>query len=402
MPMKGIAKLKIAYINTLYYPYQVGGAERSVQLLAEAMVTKGHQAHVITLTREGDRTQETHNGVVVHRLPLRNLYWPMGTVRRNALKRMAWHLADSFNVGARRDVAALLPAISPDIVHTNSLSGFSVSAWSAARRLQIPLVHSARDYYLLHPNCKLYTPKGIQRADSLTCRLWSAVKRLESRHVDAFISISDYVRRLHMDLGFFSRAASTTIYNPIRIPRQVVRKEGGPWTYGYLGRLDHSKGVDILLAAFERIDDGEHRLLIAGSGDPDYERELKARAGAGVEFLGHTKLGDFFPRVDCLVVPSRWAEPLGRVVLEAYAHGVPVIGADSGGIPEIINHGNTGLTFRSGNLAELSDCLLRIKALPRELMFAECRSMARRFSDDVIIDAYIDFYRRVAEEYAAH
>lgn len=392
--------MKIVYINSLYHPEHVGGAEKSVQLLAEAMLALGHEVHVITLSRAGAAEVDSHNGVRIHRVPLRNLYWPDASIARPAIKRLAWHVVDMFNVRSRNDVLSVLKDIQPDIVHTNGLSGFSVAAWSAIQCVGAPIVHSARDYYLIHPNAKLYAKGDIQRTDSMVVRFWSAIKRWESRKVDAFVSISNYVRALHVDAVFFPRARLATVYNPIRIPGAVKPRSEGPWTFGYLGRLDESKGLELLIDAFEQFGGAESRLLIAGKGDPSYEDSLQRRAKGNVMFLGQVQPDMFFPTINCLVTPSRWAEPLGRVVLEAYAQGVPVIGSSAGGIPEIIDEGKTGLTFKSGSLSDLGRCMSEIRRIHAPNAFAQCRAMAEHFSSEAIVRTYAKLYAEIVEDHA--
>ena len=60
-----------------------------------------------------------------------------------------------------------------------------------------------------------------------------------------------------------------------------------------------------------------------------------------------------FNQIGCLVVPSQWEEPFGRVVVESYGYGVPVIGSNCGGIPELIDDGVTGWIFKSESRGEL-------------------------------------------------
>ena len=63
-------------VNTLYYPYQIGGAEVSVQLLAEELVRKGHQVRVVCIHKENNKKIANINDVEVVYLPLKNIYWP--------------------------------------------------------------------------------------------------------------------------------------------------------------------------------------------------------------------------------------------------------------------------------------------------------------------------------------
>jgi glycosyltransferase involved in cell wall biosynthesis len=118
---------------------------------------------------------------------------------------------------------------------------------------------------------------------------------------------------------------------------------------GFVGRLEHYKGVHILLEAMAQIP--EHlplRLRIAGSGtEPEYLRKLilSARQDKRIEFLGsisRKEVTDFLRSIDVLAVPSNYMETGPLVVLEAHAFGVPVMGADLGGISERIRNGIDG------------------------------------------------------------
>jgi len=127
--------------------------------------------------------------------------------------------------------------------------------------------------------------------------------------------------------------------------------------------------VDLLLQAVTGLE-GEWRLRVLGDG-PERER-LAALAGelgiAGqVAFEGlvpSTQMPDFYPQLDVLVLPSRtrpnWKEQFGRVLIEAMACGVPVVGSDSGEIPHVV--GEAGLIFPEGDAAALRSTLARLQA----------------------------------------
>jgi len=118
---------------------------------------------------------------------------------------------------------------------------------------------------------------------------------------------------------------------------------------GFVGRLEPYKGPHILLEAMARLPrDLPIRLLVAGSGtEPPYLRTLEMTAAGDerIEFLGsiqHSQLPDFLSQVDILAVPSNYMETGPLVVLEAYAFGIPVMGANLGGIAERIRDGVDG------------------------------------------------------------
>jgi glycosyltransferase involved in cell wall biosynthesis len=136
---------------------------------------------------------------------------------------------------------------------------------------------------------------------------------------------------------------------------------------GYVGRLVPEKGVDLLLKAAAGIE-GEWRLAIVGTGPERDQLEMLTHhlgLAGRVLFQGSlpsSKLPDLYRQLDVLVVPSRsrpnWIEQFGRVLIEAMACGVPVVGSDCGEIPNVV--GDAGLIFPEGNVQALQDCLARV------------------------------------------
>ena len=136
----------------------------------------------------------------------------------------------------------------------------------------------------------------------------------------------------------------------------------------YLGRLDVEKGVDLLLRAFACVrnvaPDSRLRILGRGAEQPALER-LAASLGllGSVDFCGWQERERIDRELDeawALVAPSRWPEPFGLVALEAVLRGVPAVVPDSGGFAETVQHGVTGLQFRSGEVAALAEALIGI------------------------------------------
>ena len=171
------------------------------------------------------------------------------------------------------------------------------------------------------------------------------------------------------------------------------RAPGNPIVVGYLGRLDNTKGIEILLDAVKRLEPSKVTVLLGGKGTSDeYVSQLQQTyASDNVKFLGFVRPPEFFERIDALVVPSVWEEPLGRVIYEGYAHGVPSVVSDVGGMPEIVQHGRTGFVFKS----EDSDALA---AILREQIdhgwhgadfSAACVEFSKQFGVEKIFDEYL-------------
>jgi glycosyltransferase involved in cell wall biosynthesis len=145
----------------------------------------------------------------------------------------------------------------------------------------------------------------------------------------------------------------------------------GPLRLGYVGRLVREKGLLVLLEAVAGLE-GQWSLDIIGEGPlrPDIEREA-ARLGLGERVclagaVPSAAMPAFYGRLDALAVPSltvpHWKEQFGRVIIEAMACGVPVVGSDSGEIPQVI--GQAGLVCPEGDAEALRAALRRLMQEP--------------------------------------
>ena len=111
-------------------------------------------------------------------------------------------------------------------------------------------------------------------------------------------------------------------------------------------------------------------LKLAGTGPEEAAlRELAGRLGSSAEFLGFRSGADLHALIRgarAVVLPSEWYENAPMSVLESFALGKPVIGADIGGIPEMVEHGHTGWTFPSRDVAALGDTLASVAGMPTD------------------------------------
>lgn len=393
--------MRIAFLNSFYFPDEVGGAERSVRFLAESLARDGHDVMVICSGRARESAEV--NGVLVERLAVRNVYCPLDCAGRGRITKLAWHAIDSFNPLAAQGVKALLADFRADVLHSNTLSGFSVAIWGVAQRLGIPIVHTLRDYYLLCPNSAMFK-RGQQCVGRCgECRVLGWPRKLASGAVQAVVGNSDFILQRHLQAGLFSGAQSAVIYNAYAAEDALEdRREEGVVTLGFIGRIAATKGVDVLLSALQSAVHLREcfRVLIAGSGDADYLEALKSRAaGLPVEFLGTVAPQAFYSRLDWCIVPSLWDEPLARVLFESFAHGVPVIGSRTGGTPELIEHGRNGFIYEANDVSGLKDLIERAVSMSASQwlgMREACRIESRRFLPPQVVANYLDQYEAVA------
>ncbi len=192
---------------------------------------------------------------------------------------------------------------------------------------------------------------------------------------------------------------STSLFRPAKTAPQR------PFTIGFIGRIVPEKGPHILLRAAAQLG-GEWRLRLVGGGSA--LDELIALAGSlniggNVTFAGQlpsTELPAEYHKLDVLVLPSltrrNWKEQFGRVLVEAMASGVPVIGSDSGAIPGVV--GGAGRILPEGDVSALAGALRELRDDPtlRADMIAKGRArFLAHFTHESIAEATVKVYREM-------
>ena len=402
--------MKIAIINTLYYPNVVGGAERSVQFLAEALVNKGHEVVVICTAPEQGIQTERLNGVKVYYLGLKNIYWQFSDKNQPSALKLIWHGLDTYNPMMAKVVGSILKAEHPDIVHTNNLGGFSVAVWRVIKKYGFPLIHTLRDHYLLCPPSTMFKGQKNCEHQCVKCRLYAFPRQRATQQVDSVVGISRFILNRHLAFGSFKTVtrhqvifnAYDVIYNPNQpsvVAYSKLDRVNRPLKLGYLGRLHPIKGLELLLDTVTRnFSENECEIWIAGKGEQRYDNQLKNSFNSSiVYFMGHVEPAELFNKIDILVVPSLCHEAFGRIIIEAYAHGVPVIGSNRGGIPEIIESGKTGFVFEPNDMDSLITKIKYFVDDPHlvEKMRPAVLEKAKEFLPERIVNQYITVYQQI-------
>ena len=393
--------MRIAIVNSHYYPDEHGGAERSLRFLAEAAVALGHECTVFT-TGEARGSTEL-NGVGIERFSLRK----RPAVSAAARVKLMWHLRDTYSSAGAVEIFNAIRQFAPDVAHTNNLSGISVALWGCLRRMDIPIAHTLRDYYLICPNTAQFR-KGVSCGSRCgTCRVMGAPRIAATRHVNTVIGNSHFVLESHLRAGAFAGANRDVIYNGYEAPTPVVPRLAVPGTrpfsLGFIGRLAPTKGVELLMDAFARAAASSAQpvyLRIAGSGEQDYLRNLRKRAkDCPIEFMGKVAPAAFYESVDVTVVPSLWHEPLARVIFESFAHGVPVLASSRGGSPEIVIPGRTGWLFdpaEEGALERtIGQAIAELRAASGTALSSACLSESRRFLPERVVQSHLRAFERL-------
>jgi len=170
----------------------------------------------------------------------------------------------------------------------------------------------------------------------------------------------------------------------------------------YAGRLYPEKGVETIIEAMAKLVFEEHlshlHFDVAGSGREEYQEQLnrlvrRLALTDHISFLGQVPAGDMpalLKRANILVVPSLWAEPFARVVLEGMAASAVVVAASTGGTGEIVVDGENGLLFSPGNSEELARQIMRLVMDPdlqQRLGCAGYQTVTSKFTFPTMLDS---------------
>jgi len=193
-------------------------------------------------------------------------------------------------------------------------------------------------------------------------------------------------------------------------PAQTKKDPGRGFVIGFVGRLVFEKGVDVLLEAVAALP-GAWRLVLCGGGPArNHLQRLARQLGVGDrvlfdEWIPSTQMPAYYGQLDTLVLPSRsisnWREQFGRTLVEGMACGVPVIGSDSGEIPNVI--GDAGLIFRENDVAGLRRHLLHLQQQPgfrHELGQKGRQRVLARYTQAQVAAQTVEVYREVMREAA--
>lgn len=392
--------MKVILINSLYYPNMIGGAEKSTQIISENLSQYGIEPIVVTIS---DKEKIGYvNGVKVYYVYHSNFYWSYYSKTKKPILKIFWHIKSLYNFPILKRIDQIIKKEAPDIVNTNNLSEFSVGIWKVIKKNKIPLVHTLRDFSLVCPRANLFRRKNICRKKNLICIIMLGFKRLFSKYVDAVVGNSYFVLNEHLNSGFFKGSRKYVVYNSLESGNmsRSIKKARVKTVFGYIGHLSYHKGIEFLLKAFRG--NNPANLYVFGKGITlDYENYLKDKyKSENIRFYGFKKAKEAFNMIDVLIVPSLCFDVLPRVIYEAYSFGIPVIGSDRGGIPEIIEKGKTGFIYSAESENELIEKVKIFVENPRiiEDMAPDCLKEAEGFLPEKVLKKYVDIYKNVCRK----
>lgn len=196
---------------------------------------------------------------------------------------------------------------------------------------------------------------------------------------------------------------SGSIDSSVFRPMPEIAASNGEVCFGYVGRLDQRKGIDLFLHAFARLR-GNCRAIIVGDGPfrAQLEQliqklELEGRCKL-VGPVAYQDLPAFYNQFDLFVFPTLYRESFGSVMLESMACGVPVLASDHGAPADFIADGMDGFKFQPGNidhLAEIMNDFLVMPVFQRNILRQNAIAKAKEYTSQAVTGKYLSFIKQI-------
>lgn len=283
------------------------------------------------------------------------------------------------------EMIALTKEYNPDLIHSNS--SLVALGWQLAENLGIPHIWHIREFGW--KDYKIVFPLSLHRLYA---------KLNQSKHV---ITIS---HALSKKLGGRLRIPPAVVYNGIGSNMNIIksfedgqkRPNDGLFHFLIIGLIHPAKGQLMAIRAFKKVFEkyDNTRLIVAGKGSKIYEQLLRWQArkdgtSKAIDFCGFVHdPANIYIRSDAVLICSQH-EAMGRVAAEAMSFGKPVIGYHGGAIPEIIQAGLEGNTFKSQE--ELSKLMIQLVENPdqsKDLSKNAFEQVTRQFSDELYVKKF--------------
>lgn len=400
--------MKILMINKFLYPN--GGSETYIFKLGEYLESQGHEVQYFGMEHEGR--------VVGNRV---NAYTSdMDFHTGSRLAKLTYPIKTIYSSQARKKIRLVLEDFQPDVCHLNNFNYqltpsiiLEIRKWSKQSGHRCKIVYTAHDYQLVCPNhmChNLNSHKNCEKClhgNFLNCAknkcihgslLKSIIGSLEAivwrllgtyKHLDSIICCSRFMKA-KLDTNQIFADKTVAIHNFIdTVSEKGTEKKDYVL---YFGRHSHEKGISTLIQVAKELP--QVSFVFAGSGPLEEAVEGISNIQS-VGFKSGEDLEKLIREALFTVYPSQWYENCPFSVMESQMYGTPVLGADIGGIPELIENGKTGELFESGNALELKRCILSLWSDKKRLMeYSHNCSKTQFLKIDDYYNKLLDIYQK--------
>ncbi len=370
--------MKILMVSPVYPP-SIGGIEQHVKFLSEQLRKDGHKARVLTTKIEAKKPKKEEN---VSRLEVGIKNYPeLATKGRKMVPKMAMEILsmqrkEKFDLIHSHCPFTLLASIPAKVLFGAKLAVTIHGNW-------VNCIKGRR--YFNGKICNTYAPEkcakclGKSRTE-VKAKQFALENSL--KFADGIISVSRDVKK---SLKTGSKARQVVLpnvsgYTKVKNSRTAARKKlktaSNKKIALFVGGMFEEKGPHILLKAFaeasKKISNTELWLLYANSGKEFEKAFRKEVQGLGLrkkvfffEKIPHKKvMEEFLPAADAAVLPSLWPEPCSSIATEAMVAGTALIASRTGGFPDLVKDGETGLLFPAGDSSLLGKLLVKVLSKP--------------------------------------
>ena len=386
--------MKVLMINKFLHPN--GGSETYIFKLGAYLQSMGHEVQYFGMEHEGRCVGNRVNAYTSD----------MDFHGGSKLSKLTYPLKTIYSSEARKKLRLVLEDFQPEVCHLNNFNYqltpstlLEIAKWKKEGH-PCRVIFTAHDYQLVCPNHMCNNPNTGENCEKClgghfgNCTKGkcihgslakSAVGTLEAmlwngcgvyKNIDVMICCSEFLKT-KMDCNPLFAGKTLALHNFVD---KVERKETEKQDYVlYFGRFSREKGIDTLLKVCKALPDIP--FVFAGTGP--LEGEIAGVPNIkNVGFQRGQALENLIRQARFSVYPSQWYENCPFSVMESQLYGTPVLGADIGGIPELIEVGKTGELFESGNAAQLEE---KIRTLweDRELTDRYSENCAHLRFDDV-------------------
>ncbi len=307
-------------------------------------------------------------------------------------------------------------ARSPHLMLYGGLGPLLAEGWDVVHCWEEPYVASATQVARLMPPGASLVVATFQNLSKLYPPPFNWMERRVLRRADGWIAFGNTVHEVHRRRSGYTNIPSEVIppgvdigsFAPASGERTRIRAARG-WdedvpVVGFAGRFVPEKGLAVLAEALSRLTRPWRALFVGGGPDVQRLHELAAAFPGRVSIatgITHSEMPAYFNAMDVLCAPSqttaRWREQFGRMLIEAMACGVPVIGSDSGEIPHVL--GDAGILVSERDVPAWTAALDRLLAndtMRRDLGERGLRRARADFSWDVVARRHLTFFEELA------
>lgn len=366
MIQEGGEIVRILMINKFLFPN--GGSETYIFKLGTELERQGHDVEYFGMSHERNVVGNSVNSYTM------NMDFHAGSL----LTKLSYSINTIYSHEARKKLRLVLEVFKPDVCHLNNFNYqltpsiiLEIKAWSKKTKHPVKIVYTAHDYQLVCPNHMCRNPitnhncekcldgryinclKGKcihgSTAKSFIGMLEAFVWRFFKvyKNIDKIVCCSEFMKS-KLDRHPILRTKTVAIHNFIE-KAEIVNVEKKDYVL-YFGRYHKEKGMETLVNACKRLP--EIPFVFAGTGA--LESMFKGVENIkNVGFKSGQELTRLIAEARFTVYPSEWYENCPFSVMESISLGTPVLGANIGGIPELIRTGIDGELFESGNEDDL-------------------------------------------------